>query len=459
MDTTSSTFVGIIFWAFIIYLSYRFYKKYIRNNKEDLPHNSYAKSSNVSELKRATDKIDAEPLSANAAIDKAIEDLKKSGLSDSDIDFMSNHIKEYLENKFISKRDLSFVEYYQVQDAIMCLGGGGGAGKHYPGYGYGLFSNMDRFNDLSLEKIEFRCSLCNKNVELTVKDYQTWITHTNSLIFSQWNYWDEVQKLLKERYKDYLSDQRKLHGLFVKRGIQINYFRMIPLMNKIEKDVFKDFTYGSIINPAYEKIKPTLDTNADAMSVIKDYLRFCPELNMPTIISEKITQKYEVWMIKELLNKFGIHKTFEELPDLIDMAREQNSIESFEKTLGKEKVPIYYDYASLDGVEFEKYVRTVFENLSFHVDETRTTGDQGADLVLNKGAEKTVVQVKNHNKNIPNKAIQEVVAAKKYYDATNAMVVVSSSFTQGAIDLALKNGVELWDGQKLRNAVKEINDR
>ena len=47
---------------------------------------------------------------------------------------------------------------------------------------------------------------------------------------------------------------------------------------------------------------------------------------------EKITQKYEVWMIKELLSKFGIHKTFEELPDLIDMAREQNSIESFEKT-------------------------------------------------------------------------------------------------------------------------------
>lgn len=72
---------------------------------------------------------------------------------------------------------------------------------------------------------------------------------------------------------------------------------------------------------------------------------------------------------------------------------------------------------------------------------------------------KIVITVKNHTKKISNKAIQEVVAAKKHYHASNAMVVASSTYTQGAINLALTNSVELWDGQKLRNIVKEINDR
>ena len=120
-------------------------------------------------------------------------------------------------------------------------------------------------------------------------------------------------------------------------------------------------------------------------------------------------------------------------------------------------MPIYDDYTVLNGVEFEQYAKKVFQHLGYEVSETPTTGDQGADLLIIKSEEKTVVQVKNHAANVSNKAIQEAVAAVKYYDAKNAFVVISSSFTQGAIDLADSNGVRLCDGEKLRVIVRQIN--
>jgi len=55
------------------------------------------------------------------------------------------------------------------------------------------------------------------------------------------------------------------------------------------------------------------------------------------------------------------------------------------------------------------------------------------------------------------KAIQEAVAAKNYYKADNAMVITNSSFTKGAVDLAIANNVELWDGKKLEAVIGDLN--
>ena len=37
------------------------------------------------------------------------------------------------------------------------------------------------------------------------------------------------------------------------------------------------------------------------------------------------------------------------------------------------------------------------------------------------------------------------------------MVVTNSSFTAGAIDLALANNVELWDGEKIKEVISSLN--
>jgi hypothetical protein len=71
---------------------------------------------------------------------------------------------------------------------------------------------------------------------------------------------------------------------------------------------------------------------------------------------------------------------------------------------------------------------------------------------------KIVVQAKKYQGNVPNSAIQEIVAAKYHYNAEKAIVVTDSSFTPSATELALSNSVELWDGEKLRGIIKNLEN-
>ncbi len=104
---------------------------------------------------------------------------------------------------------------------------------------------------------------------------------------------------------------------------------------------------------------------------------------------------------------------------------------------------------SMGGYCFEGFMKNLFEEMGYIAKKTKMSGDMGADLILHKGDKKIVVQLKNHTENVGVKAIQEVVAAVNYYEATDAMVVITSYFTPQAIRLAKPNNVELIDRYEL----------
>lgn len=106
---------------------------------------------------------------------------------------------------------------------------------------------------------------------------------------------------------------------------------------------------------------------------------------------------------------------------------------------------------SLDGVQFERVLGRIFEQMGYEVQFTKVTGDQGADLLLSKAGEKKIVQAKRYKSSVSNSAVQEAVAAKAFYGYDHAAVVTNNYFTEGAIALAQANGVELID----RNTLKE----
>ena len=58
---------------------------------------------------------------------------------------------------------------------------------------------------------------------------------------------------------------------------------------------------------------------------------------------------------------------------------------------------------------------------------------------------KIVVQCKHYSKPVGVRAIQEVNAARKYYNASRAAVATNSTFTKQARALAKRCGVELWE--------------
>ena len=108
-------------------------------------------------------------------------------------------------------------------------------------------------------------------------------------------------------------------------------------------------------------------------------------------------------------------------------------------------------FSMLSGEDFEKLLYRLFSAMGYKVQLVGKRGDQGGDLIAIKDDERLLIQAKCYNDwYTGNKAIQEVVAAMKYYDCNKAIVVTTSYFTSEAIDLAKVNNVSLIPKNQLQ---------
>lgn len=97
------------------------------------------------------------------------------------------------------------------------------------------------------------------------------------------------------------------------------------------------------------------------------------------------------------------------------------------------------------GVEFEQRLKAVVLK-SFagaEIQSTPMSGDHGADLLIRLGSVVVALQAKRYIGVVGNAAVQEIFAAKQFYDADFAMVVTTSRYTQPAQVLAAKLEVTL----------------
>lgn len=103
----------------------------------------------------------------------------------------------------------------------------------------------------------------------------------------------------------------------------------------------------------------------------------------------------------------------------------------------------------MSGTMFEQLLLETFRKSGYGGKTTQEYGDYGADLLLVKDNVKYVVQAKRWNQKVSVKAIQEIVAAIKYYKAHKGMVITNNYYTKNAENLARSNEIELWDRNKL----------
>lgn len=97
------------------------------------------------------------------------------------------------------------------------------------------------------------------------------------------------------------------------------------------------------------------------------------------------------------------------------------------------------------GIEFENRLREIIE-AEFDdaiVETTPASGDQGADLLVRLGSVRVAIQAKRYSGVVGNAAVQEIFAAKQFYDTDFAMVVTNSRYTMPAKALADKLEVTL----------------
>ncbi len=111
------------------------------------------------------------------------------------------------------------------------------------------------------------------------------------------------------------------------------------------------------------------------------------------------------------------------------------------------------DWRSLRGGDFEQFLVGVFEVLGYAIETTKASGDQGVDLIATKGGRRIAIQAKGYAGSVGNSAVQEAVAGKMYYRCDSCVVVINSSFTRAARDLADKTECQLIDGSRMDNLI------
>jgi len=112
---------------------------------------------------------------------------------------------------------------------------------------------------------------------------------------------------------------------------------------------------------------------------------------------------------------------------------------------------------SMGPLEFEGFCVHLLSKGGWDAQTTKTSGDQGVDIVATKRGIKCVFQVKKLNKPVGNKAVQEVHAGMSYYGYVNfGFVVTNNDFTSSAKDLAKATGVHLIHYSELSDLSKYI---
>ena len=323
-------------------------------------------------------------------------------------------------------------------------------------------------------------------IEWLGNKYQSWLKDLESSIKPglTTSELDEIkgQIMMCEVILDFIDDLEKMGRLFEKKGIDTNYFEILSIFsevigdrlnserNMLEKQADK-FLEGQQYHEKIPETLKNLGLPITKENVIKIYLMslIIPDsVESDEIKKDDLPKKYltisaetieNVTLVSKLLNKFNFTCEPSEVEELIAKVKEDIELEQFEQRLGtppqEQRIEIG-DFTELNGYEFEDYLKRMFELLGYTAVQTPTTGDQGADLILSKDDDKIVVHAKKYEGKVSNKAVQEIAAAKNHYNADKAMIVTNSSFTKSAMELALSNDVELWDGTKLRSIIRDL---
>jgi len=283
-------------------------------------------------------------------------------------------------------------------------------------------------------------------IENYVEEFRSFTS--NNINSGNYNDLDSSMNFLKtcEAQLDFMIDLEKIYKLIHNKGISTNYPELLKLFNDLlDADINEETKL--ILNYEYIRIAGKLYSNISVRNVIKELIKS----PMDIFIDDDL--------VIQLLNRFNLDFNKEQINGLIEELKEEIDLEGFEQNLGEDSnLQILSDPQNLSGLEFEAFLKQLFEILGYTVMQTKSSGDQGADLVIMLDNIKTAVQAKRYSGKVSNAAIQQVVASKKHYKCDKTLVVTTGKFTKSAIQLAISNDVQLWDSEKLSKVISEIND-
>lgn len=108
----------------------------------------------------------------------------------------------------------------------------------------------------------------------------------------------------------------------------------------------------------------------------------------------------------------------------------------------------------MDGHQFEYACADILKANGYkHVKVTRSSGDFGVDVIVEKDKVRYAIQCKRYNHKLDNTPIQEVVGGLAYYQCDKGAVMTNQYFTEPAKQLAQVNDIKLLDRDTLSHMV------
>ena len=185
--------------------------------------------------------------------------------------------------------------------------------------------------------------------------------------------------------------------------------------------------------------------SALALYYVDDNLFF--DANKLSLLASKAIKENYLDCSKKLIDKLIANEPFH--PSIPTIQAEIKRLEQRNHL----KTTFSINFSSLNdlsGLQFENLLMDKFTALGFKVASTPTTGDFGADLIVeDKDGTRIIIQCKRFKTKVNLKAVQEVIGAIGHYAADVGIVVTNNSFLNSAIKLAESHDIELWDGDKL----------
>lgn len=253
-----------------------------------------------------------------------------------------------------------------------------------------------------------------------VKRFQSFGQPTNSIIHTH-----EVQllqQLLASKGFDFWQSDDELRAVLTAFSLKSDY------------DLFKVRLDRLAIQDS-----PALTAYASLVTNDQIYLPFLQQY-----LSERGDPNEELWLtrsLEEVRHRFKFQGFARDLE-----LRRNNNLSVTMKMVDE-----------MNPYSFELLLGMIFECQGFHVIETPKSGDQGADVLIEKAGEKIVVQAKLYTDTVGNKAVQEAFSAKEFFRCHKAMVVTNNHFTQSARQLAERNNVILVGRDQFERLLEDFN--
>jgi HJR/Mrr/RecB family endonuclease len=170
-----------------------------------------------------------------------------------------------------------------------------------------------------------------------------------------------------------------------------------------------------------------------------------PELDGRIGYFAMIHQKRQI-EYKEAVTVAGrLRETAEQLKAQLESLVTSNQLQ-FERTIAD---LLASNWRQLRGVLWEEFLQKILDCHGYAVEMTRTTGDQGIDLIARKNGISVAIQAKGYAGSVGNDAVQQAFTGMTIHGCSHCAVITNSEFTQSAIDAANGTGCILVSGSEI----------